>query len=141
MTFLRLHQMPELANVMNNVFDRLPECQHQVRDGNIPVNITESDNYFTIDLLAPGYSKDIIKVEIDNNVLTISAQMGEKTEEIRKYKKREFCINSFSRSFALPKNKIDDENIEANYENGILTIILKKLEEAKPKPSKTIRIA
>jgi HSP20 family protein len=133
--------MPELANVMNNVFDRLPECQYHVREGNIPVNIAESDNDYTIELMAPGYAKDFIKVEVDNNVLTISAQIEEKGEEMQQYKKREFCINSFKRSFTLPKNKIDDENIQANYENGVLTIILKKLEEAKPKPAKTITIS
>jgi HSP20 family protein len=106
------------------------------------VNIREEDDSFEIEVAAPGMQKDDFKINLDNNTLTISAE--EKTENEEKDKKgnftrREFSYSAFRRAFTLP-NTVEDEHINANYENGVLKIAIPKKEEARPKPPKQIRI-
>jgi len=107
---------------------------------NIPAaNIIEEDNDYALDIAAPGYEKKDFKIDLDNNVLTVSSQKEEKYEEQNKdYNRREFSAYSFSRSFTLPET-IESEKIKATYENGILHIILPKVEEVK-KEKKEIEI-
>lgn len=144
MTLVRFNPaMPELANIMNNFFDRSPlyfknDCTHQAA-----VNILENDDNVLLEVMAPGFKKENFKVEVNNNVLTISADLGDtpKDETTDNYRRREFAVAPFTRSFNLHKERIDDSKVEARYENGILTVALAKREEAKPKPSRTIEIA
>ena len=90
-------------------------------------NIKENETTFTLDLAAPGLKKDDFKIEINNGVLTISAEKKEeKNEENDKFNRREFYYNSFSRSFTLPTN-ISENQIKASYENGLLKLIIPKL--------------
>ncbi len=108
------------------------------------VNIKETENEYIIDVSAPGYTKDSFKINLENNILTISSEK-EKTKEEKNDKelftRKEFSYHSFSRSFSLPDREIDGEKIEAKYENGILTVSLPKHEETKPKPARKIAIA
>jgi HSP20 family protein len=104
------------------------------------VNIKQSGEAFEIDVAAPGYAKSDIKIEINDDVLTVSSNKKldeEKTEG--EYTKREFSYQSFSRSFILPETA-DAEKISAFYESGILRIIIPKKEEAKVKPARKIDI-
>jgi HSP20 family protein len=95
------------------------------------VNISESDESFHIELAAPGLKKQDFKINVDNNVLNISAeQQTENIDNNKKYNKREYSYNSFVRSFTLPE-VADDSRIEAAYEDGILKIDVAKKEEAK----------
>ena len=95
------------------------------------VNIAETDNDFQIELAVPGLKKDDFKINVDKNVLSISAEKkDEQTEENKKYSKREYAYTSFVRSFTLP-DTIDHANIEANYTDGILKLHVAKKEEAK----------
>ena len=89
------------------------------------VNILEDKENFSVELAAPSYEKSDFKIEIDKNILTVSTEKSNTTEE--KYSLREFAYNSFSRSFTLPKNIKKDE-ISATYEGGVLTLSLPKLE-------------
>ena len=107
------------------------------------VNVRETNDNFTIDVAAPGMKRDEFKVELDNNVLTISSQHEEKREEndeTRNYTRREFNYQSFQRSFSLPENKVEGEKISARYVDGILHITVPKKDEAKVKPVKQITI-
>jgi len=107
------------------------------------VNVRETNDNFTIDVAAPGMKRDEFKVELDNNVLTISSQHEEKQEEndeTRNYTRREFNYQSFQRSFSLPENKVEGEQISARYVDGILHITVPKKDEAKVKPAKQITI-
>jgi HSP20 family protein len=107
------------------------------------VNVRETNDNFIIDVAAPGMKRDEFKVELDNNVLTISSQHEEKDErqdETRNYTRREFNYQSFQRSFTLPENKVEGEEISARYVDGILNITLPKKDEAKVKPIKQITI-
>ena len=105
------------------------------------VNIRETDNEFAVDVAAPGMKKDDFKIELDNNMLTISSEREQQEEKKEgDYCRREFSYSSFKRSFSLPENMVNTEKINAKYEDGVLVIHLPKKEEAKPKPVRTIRI-
>ena len=106
------------------------------------MNISENESGFQLDLAVPGMKKDDFKIELDNNILTISAEVKNEKEETNEngYSRREFSTSSFSRSFTLPENKVSENSIKANYENGVLSVSLPKKEEAKPKAAKMIEI-
>jgi HSP20 family protein len=106
------------------------------------VNIKESTDQFEVEMAAPGMSKENFKVELNNNYLTISAENKKESEqkEGERYTRKEFSYSSFSRTFALPE-LVENDKIEAKYDNGILKISIPKREEAKPKPVKLIDIA
>jgi HSP20 family protein len=95
------------------------------------VNIAETENEFHIELAAPGLKKEDFKINLDKNVLSVSAEKkAENAEENKKYSKREYSYISFVRSFTLPE-VADQANIEAEYTDGILKLSVAKKEEAK----------
>src|SRR5687768_9389975 len=107
-------------------------------------NVKESNDDFQIEVAAPGMTRDDFKVELDNNVLTISSEREEKNEqkdEKGNYTRREFSYQSFQRSFSLPDSKVLGDKISARYSDGILYVTVPKSEEAKVKPAKQIAIS
>jgi HSP20 family protein len=95
------------------------------------VNISESEGNYHIELAAPGLQKEDFKINLDKNILSISAeQEKEEKDETKNYSRREYSYNSFVRSFNLP-DSVDQSNIEAQYQNGVLKINVAKREEAK----------
>lgn len=105
-----------------------------------PVNIRETDTTYEVELSAPGKSKEDFNIDLDQNVLTISSEFkNENQTEDRKYTRREFSFSSFRRSFTLPET-VNDDNITARYENGILMLTMPKKEEALPKAKRSIQI-
>jgi HSP20 family protein len=104
------------------------------------VNISENDKDFVVELAAPGMKKDDFQVDLERNVLTISSeQKDEKQEEGKHFTRKEFNYQSFQRSFTLPES-VNQDKIEATYNDGVLKIILHKKEEMIPK-SKVIKIS
>ncbi|WP_293903680.1 MULTISPECIES: Hsp20/alpha crystallin family protein [unclassified Sphingobacterium] len=94
------------------------------------VNISESEKSFKIEMAAPGLDKSDFKINVDKNLITISAEKKEETvSEEKLYSKKEFNYSSFSRSFTLPET-VDYSNIEAAYEGGILVLTVGKKEDA-----------
>lgn len=138
------NQQPDLANIFEDFFggDFFGTPATTGRRTSVPaVNVQENDNEYVIEVAAPGMKKDDFKVEVNNDILTISAEKEDKDEEKDEgYTRREFCYTSFNRSFAIPKNEVDQGKIDAKYEDGILKIKLQKREEVKPKPARTIEI-
>jgi HSP20 family protein len=105
------------------------------------VNIREKDAAFEVEMAAPGMDKKDFKLQLENNVLSISAEKKEeKNEETETFTRREFSYNSFVRSFELPTT-VNADSIEARYQDGILRLILPKKEEAKQKTKKQIAIS
>jgi HSP20 family protein len=95
------------------------------------VNIAETEDHFHIELAVPGLRKEDFKINLDKNVLSVSAEKKtENVEEGKKYSKREYSYNSFVRSFTLPE-VADQAKIEAEYTDGILKLNVAKKEEAK----------
>ena len=108
------------------------------------VNVMETNDDFKIEVAAPGMKRNDFKVELDNNVLTISSQREDKLEEKDangNYTRREFSYQSFQRSFALPENKVLGDKISARYMDGILYVTVPKSEDAKVKPAKQIAVS
>lgn len=105
------------------------------------VNIKENEVNFELALSVPGYNKEDFKVEVDKEVLTVSAELvNEEVNKDEKFTRREFAIKSFKRAFTLP-NTIDADSIKANYESGILSLELPKKEEVLPKPKRLIELS
>lgn len=106
------------------------------------VNIKETETTFVVELAAPGKSKADFNIELDDNVLTISSEAKHEKEEKDndgKYTRKEFSYSSFKRAFTLPEI-VNESDINASYENGVLHITLPKREEALPKPKRMIEI-
>lgn len=129
----RFFQGDPFFNGESNLFDR----------SSLPaVNIRELDNAFEVALIAPGRKREDFKVQLHEQLLSISAEA--KTEKAEKdaagkYSRREFSIEKFERSFTLPEHVAADE-IKASYEAGVLTIHIPKLEVAKNKQPRLIEI-
>ncbi|WP_010663248.1 Hsp20/alpha crystallin family protein [Marinilabilia salmonicolor] len=140
------NQVPEIANIFDDFFggDFFEAPARQGYKTSTPaVNVMENEDEYVIEVAAPGMKKDDFKVEVNNGVLSISAEMEEKDEqkdEEHGYTRREFCYSSFNRSFAIPKNEVDEGKIDASYKDGLLKIKLQKREEVKPKPARMIEI-
>src|SRR5687768_3189401 len=95
------------------------------------VNITESKDQFELAVAVPGMKKEDFHIDVEGNLLTISAEKEEKKDEKRdKVTRQEYNYSSFSRTFTLPED-VKKEDIEARYEGGVLTLALPKREEAK----------
>jgi HSP20 family protein len=105
------------------------------------VNIKETADNYEVEVAAPGMDKSDFKVTLDGNLLTISSvKQREESKEEESFTRKEFSYQSFQRSFELPKNVVDEENISARYENGLLLLSIPKLEQAKQKPPRMIDI-
>ncbi|MEI3797104.1 HSP20 family protein [Chitinophaga ginsengisegetis] len=104
------------------------------------VNVSEDKESYNLSVAAPGMKKEDFRINLEGNVLTVSAETeNEKEEKNEKYSRREYNYSSFSRSFNLPES-ISKEKIEAHYEEGVLKLKLPKNEDAK-KNGKSVQIA
>jgi HSP20 family protein len=96
-------------------------------------DVSESPDHLRITMELPGVRPEDVKISLENNILTIR---GEKRQEVEANNERvhryERSYGFFERTFALP-NTVDPEKINANYENGVLTITIPKAERAKPR--------
>jgi HSP20 family protein len=107
------------------------------------VNIKETKDTFEVEMAAPGMAKEDFKIQLEGNLLTITSETNSQSEEKEgsSYSKKEFCYQSFQRSFTLPKNVVDSDKINAKYEGGLLHLVIPKKEEAKEKPSRLIQVS
>ncbi len=104
------------------------------------VNIRETEKEFFVELAAPGLTKKDFKISVENGMLTISAEKkAEKEETEKNFTRKEFSYSNFSRSFMLPEN-VNEEKIEAHYEDGILKLQVLKSVVEKAKPKKAIEV-
>lgn len=104
------------------------------------VNIKEDGKQFDIEFAAPGFNKNDFKIDVENNVMTVSAEKKEeKNEENKRFTRREFNYNSFSRSFTLPQS-VNADKIDAKYNEGVLHLQVPKKEETKALPKKQIKV-
>jgi len=105
------------------------------------VNIREDEKHFGLELAIPGIDKKDLKIDINEDVLTISSESKNESEENRDgYKRKEFSYTSFCRSFYIPEN-VDRDKIEASYKDGILSVSLPKQEVEKTKITREVKIS
>jgi HSP20 family protein len=101
-----------------------------------PVDVYEDEHNITLKIEVPGIDEKDIDVRIENNTLTVHGERKfEKEEKEENYRRVERQYGSFTRTFTLPST-VDAENVEANYDKGVLKIQLAKKAEAKPKQIK-----
>ena len=138
------------SNQLPSMFDRFFEGDlfdwsnrnFSITNTTLPsVNIKENPDVFKVEVAVPGFEKGDFKLELNHDVLTISSEkkIVNEIKEDEHYSKREFSYQSFTRSFTLP-DTADSERIDANYDKGILSVVIPKKEESKPKPSRMIEI-
>jgi HSP20 family protein len=111
--------------------------------GTLPaVNIKETNDHYALEVAAPGMQKKDFNVELDNNLLVISAHSNSEHEAKEgHYSRREFNYTDFKRTFTLPEHMVNGDKIVARYTDGVLHVQLPKTEEAKTKPPRQIQIA
>jgi len=120
----------ELPNLFKNDFNQ------SERKGFVPVNVKETEKSYQLEVVAPGFEKTDFKVNLDQNLLTISVENKNNVKEeahdhpVEKLIRREYTFSSFKRSFTLDE-KIDATNINASYVNGVLRLNLPKKETVK----------
>lgn len=106
------------------------------------VNVKETDDDYILEVAAPGMTKKDFKVNLQNNVLTISSEKQEEKDETDdNYTRKEFSYQAFQRSFTVPGSDVESDKISATYSDGILSVKLPKREEVKPKPAREIKIS
>lgn len=142
------------ARTLNNLVDQLFQdnlnrffndelwgfsgVDHQV---NVPVNLRETDTSYEMSIVAPGLRKEDFKLNVTNDLLTISYEQKEEQNEENKERgwlRKEYKMQSFSRSFNLD-DSVDVNKVSASYDNGILHLSLPKKENAR-KITKTIEV-
>ena len=136
------HLSPLFGNFLGKEFnDLFTPSTFFNQDFSIPaVNIVEHENGFRLEVAAPGLKKEDFKINLDKQLLTISAQQEQKEEETtEKYTRKEFSFSSFRRSFTLPQS-VNGELINASYTDGVLKVELPKKEEAKVQAPRLIEI-
>ena len=98
-----------------------------------PVNIEETDSDYRLEVLAPGFSREEISLDVENDLLIVSGKKPEPAEgDPRRYRVREFAVAGFERRFRLGE-RIDREKISARMENGVLTVVCARTEKELPR--------
>jgi HSP20 family protein len=97
-----------------------------------PTDIFETEDALMVVMELPGVEKQSITLNVENNVLSIDARIDFKKYEGFEPLYTEYNIGHFARSFTL-SNKIDQQQISAQLNDGVLALILKKAREAQPR--------
>lgn len=120
----------EVDSLFDRFFNRTGDEQERSAVWSPRTDLVEKDNAFHLRLDVPGMTKDDISINLQNGTLTVSGERtSERTEEGEEYVRVERAFGTFHRTFRLPE-AVDEENIEAAYEDGVLTINVPKTEES-----------
>ena len=97
------------------------------------VNTLEDSDAYTLELALPGWQKEHVSLSVDGDLLIVRGELPKPAEgeQTPAYRRREFGLNEFEKSFHLP-DTIDVEAINATLDYGILRIALPKVPEVKP---------
>ena|ERR1700710_44892 len=107
------------------------------------INIKETPENYEVHMAAPGMDKNDLKVELDGNSLTVSAEKTVEDQENggSRYIGKEFSYESFQRTITLHKDLVDTENIKAKYEAGVLQLVISKKVDSKQDKPREITIS
>ncbi|WP_321299107.1 Hsp20/alpha crystallin family protein [Marinifilum fragile] len=137
MTLLRYGKRPNdffTNQLMNQLFketqDSFKAAVERESGFRPATNVIEEEDCYLIEVSIPGFAKEDVNIRVENGSIKISAEKKEEKED-KKYLRREFGVYKFERSFKLA-DTINQQNISAEVINGILNIILPKVEERKP---------
>ncbi|MCF6268356.1 MAG: Hsp20/alpha crystallin family protein [Melioribacteraceae bacterium] len=137
MTLVRFKPTREFDNIHNTIqqyFDDFSsmESSFNTESFSPKIDISEKGNQLIIDAEIPGVTKEDLKITLQDNILTIEGEKKNILEESnRKYFRTERSYGSFKKSFTLPED-VDSEKVDAKFKNGVLEILLTKVEEEAP---------
>ena len=133
-----LNELENLRKDMSRAFDSFsrsvfPEREETTSGWYPLVDIAETKDEFVIAIELPGVSKEDVKINIADNTLTLKGDKKKiKKDDDSKFHRNERYFGTFQRSFSLP-SQVNSEKVSANYKDGVLSIVLPKKEEVKPK--------
>ncbi|HEX6531136.1 MAG TPA: Hsp20/alpha crystallin family protein [Nitrospira sp.] len=135
-----LKELEDMEKRLSTIFGRSPIATDgekkeaiSVTEWSPLVDISEDDKEYIVKAEIPEMKKEDIKINVHDDVLTVSGERKyEKEEKGKKYHRVERAYGSFMRSFALPENS-DGSKISAEYKDGVLKVHLPKSEQAKKK--------
>lgn len=131
-TLEKINPLTSLKSIIEDFWNTDGFFHQPIFANNYPtVNILDKNGTYEVKVSAPGFKKEDFKVAVENGLLTITAETSaEKKEEKENYVRKEFSTSSFSRSFRMPDN-ITQDQIKANYEDGLLNINIAKADSDK----------
>ena len=152
MTYVKINNRSfnkTLPYLMDELINGLPVLFNEgvssfSKQGVVPVNIKETPNAYSLEVIAPGFDKKDFNISLEDNNLTISVearnelQKNAENSSEEKQIRREYSFRNFKRSFTIDE-KIDATTIDASYVNGVLVLNLPKKAEVKP-AAKNIKI-
>jgi HSP20 family protein len=143
MSFIRFNNVSPCinnANIDKRLSDYATHNLYQIIRTQPAINIKENADGFYIELAAPGLNKEDFKLDLNKNIVTISVNKKEETEQTEvTYNKQEFDYAKFTRSFTLPQIA-DIDKISATYNQGILCVFVPRRDDNIPKSGRIIKI-
>jgi len=136
MTVVKFNNRPANGfGLLDNFFNEFPTFFKDdfgtKAQGFIPVNVKETKDAYQLEVVAPGFDKNDFNINLEKNILTVSAEKkSEKENKDEKQIRKEYSYSSFKRSFTVDE-KVDADKVEAKYVNGVLTLNLPRKEEVK----------
>ena len=127
-TFLMRNPFAELAGEIDRFFGNAASY----RSSYPSLDVSETDDSYEVRAFLPGVPKEAIEVELDRNVLKIKGKVERQEEEGAVYHIRERFTGEFERSFRLGAPLASD-SVKAEYRDGVLTLSIRKAEEARPR--------
>jgi HSP20 family protein len=133
-----LRELSSLQNEMNRLFNTAFDTPTPGNGGTVrrwvpAMDLVETADDFVLRADLPGMSQDDVKIELEDNVLTVSGERKSEHETKGEgYHRVERAFGSFSRSLTLPKG-VDADAVKASFDNGVLEIHVPKPEERKPR--------
>ncbi len=128
-------ELTSLKSQMDKIFETLLGEGEDIKSGSWvpPVDIYETENEIVIKAEVPGVALNDIEIKVEDDTLIIRGEKKfERDIEKETYHRAERVYGKFQRSFIIPKS-VDKEGIKASLKQGVLTIVLPKKEEVKPK--------
>jgi HSP20 family protein len=120
----------EVDDIFDRFFDRGSGDESTSAVWSPRTDLLETDTGYRIRLDLPGMTKDDLTINLQNNTLTVRGErMSERTGDDEEYVRVERAVGTFHRTFTLP-DAVDADNIEATYDDGVLTITVPKTEES-----------
>ena len=135
-----VREMAAMQNALDQLFENNWRGTHNSADiGALALDVHETDQNYTVSAAVPGVSADAVNISFHDSVLTISGEIPQATQENARALMLERGYGKFQRSIRLPQ-PVDTSAVEANIENGVLTLTLPKTPEAQPRqiPVKTV---
>ena len=125
----------DIDSMFENFFNDSVFPAYYSNSRQMKVDIKENENEYIIDAELPGINKEEVNIELNDNNLTISVSKDEQVnEEKENYIRKERYQSSMTRSFHI--ENVNNEKVDATFNNGVLSVILPKREPGSPKNKK-----